>query len=148
MFHALLPFQSHKQPLENHNLPALQHANIFPRSGVHGPACCGQPVSSGQELAFAGSIWMWQVSPIVRLTDAQMFLNIWYMPNFTVGLVTRLKTRCLNLFVDPSVMTAVLEDAPISSRASKSYHNAKVKVFENILSNPDRFCNHKQQRMA
>lgn len=70
------------------------------------------------------------------------------MPNFTVGLVTHLKTRCLNLFVDPSVMTAVLEDSPISSRASKSYHNAKVKVFENILSNPGRFCNHKQQRMA
>lgn len=70
------------------------------------------------------------------------------MPNFTVGLVSHLKTRCLNLFVDPSVMTAALEEAPISSRASKSYRNAKVKLFGNILSNPHRFCKQEQQRMA
>lgn len=70
------------------------------------------------------------------------------MPNFIVGLVTHLKTRCLNLFVDPSVMTAALEEAPISIRASKSYRNTKIKLFGNILSNPDRFCNQKQHHMA
>lgn len=70
------------------------------------------------------------------------------MPSFTVGLITHLKTRCLNLFMDPSVMTAALEEAPVSTRASNSYCNAKIKLFGNILSNPDRFCNQKQQRMA
>lgn len=68
------------------------------------------------------------------------------MPNFTVGLVTLLKTQGLNLFVNPSV--AALEEGPISNRAFKSYQNAKIKEFGNILSNPDRFCNQKQQSMA
>ena len=45
-------------------------------------------------------------------------------------------------------MTAALEEAPISTRALKSYRNAKIKLFGNILSNPARFCNQKQQRMA
>lgn len=80
-----------------------------------------------------------------RCTDV---LNIWHMSNFTVGVVTHLKTRCLNLFVDASVVTAVLKEAPISTRASKSYSNAKIKVSGSILSNPARFCNKKQQCMA
>lgn len=70
------------------------------------------------------------------------------MHNFTVGLVTLLKTWGLNLFVDPSVMAAASDEAPISTRGSKNYHNAKIKEFGNILSNPDRFCNQKQQYMA
>lgn len=49
---------------------------------------------------------------------------------------------------DPSVMTAALEEALISTTASKSYHSAKIKLFGNIISNPDRFCNQKQQCMA
>lgn len=70
------------------------------------------------------------------------------MHNFTVGLVTLLKTWGLNLFVDPSVMAAASDEAPISTRGSKNYQNAKIKEFGNILSNPDRFCNQKQQYMA
>lgn len=77
-----------------------------------------------------------------------MFLNICNMLNFTVGLVILLKTQGLNLFVDPSVMAAALEEAPISTRGSKSYQNAKIKEFGNILSNPDRLCNQKQKYMA
>lgn len=85
-------------------------------------------------------VWSW--------TDKQMFLNICSMPSFTVGLVTLLRTRGLNLFVNPSVMAATLEEAPISNRAFKSYQNAKIKEFGNILSNPDRFCNQKQQNVS
>lgn len=70
------------------------------------------------------------------------------MPSFTVGLVTLLRTRGLNLFANPSVMAATLEEAPISNRAFKSYQNAKIKEFGNILSNPDRFCNQKQQNVS
>lgn len=70
------------------------------------------------------------------------------MPNLTVGLATQLKTRWLNLLVDPPVTTAALGEASISSRASKSYRDAKIKLFGNFLSNPDRFCNQNQQRMA
>lgn len=77
-----------------------------------------------------------------------MFLNICSMPSFTVGFVTLLKTWGLNLFVDPSVMAGALEEAPISTRASKSYQSAKIKEFGIILSNPDRFCNQKEQCMA
>lgn len=33
-------------------------------------------------------------------------------------------------------------------RASRSYRDAKIKLFGNILSNPDRFCNQNQQCMA
>ena len=129
--------------MENHYSTALQHADISKRSGVRGPACSGQPALSAREPAFAGSTWMWQMSVIARLTDAQMFLSIRHMPNCTVGLITHLNTKCLNLFVDPSVMSAALEEAPVSTRASKRYHNAKIKLFGDFLLNPDRFFNQK-----
>lgn len=139
----------HGQPVENSSLAASLCANIFTWPAVCGPACSGQPVSSVQENTFAGSAWLCQVTLIMsRLKDNQMFLNICNMPNFTVGLFTLLKTRGLNLCVDPSVMAAALEEAPISTRPSKSYQNAKIKEFGNIFSNPDRFCNQKQQYMA
>lgn len=84
---------------------------------------------------------------INRWTDVLKHLQYAQL-HFTVGLVTLLKTQCLNLLVDPSVMAAALEEAPISTRASKSYQNAKIKEFGNILSNTDRFCNQKQPCMA
>lgn len=100
-------------------------------------------------LTFAGSAWLCQVSlTMSRRRDEQMFSNICSIPNFTMGSVTLLKTRGLNLFVDPSVMAAALEEAPISTRESESYQNAKIKGFGSILSNPDRFCNPKQQCIA
>ncbi|EOB06193.1 Uncharacterized protein C21orf63-like protein [Anas platyrhynchos] len=126
-----------KNPLPS----ALQHANLLTHSGVHDP-CSGKLASSAQCLCrlhvdVSGESdheVNKRTDVLGHLAHAQLCCTI-----------SHTSQNKVSTSGDPSVMTAALEEALISTTASKSYHSAKIKLFGNIISNPDRFCNQKQQ---
>lgn len=141
-------FQIHGQPVENSYLAASQHGNIFTWAAVCGPACLDSLSHLGRNHLCRFSVAVPGESDheqINRWTDvlehlqyAQLHCGIRH-PSQNLGFKSVCGSICDGW---------CLEEAPISTRASKSYQSAKIKEFGIILSNPDRFCNQKEQCMA